>query len=53
MVGESLMTRLARERFAAIKKFIPVRDRVREKLQTRQQLQTDFATGTEQLFSCR
>ncbi|KAL3890126.1 hypothetical protein ACJMK2_002419 [Sinanodonta woodiana] len=42
---------LARERLAAIKAFIPLQDRVRDKLQQRQQAQTDFSTSTEQLFS--
>ena len=51
MVGESLTTRLARERLAAIKKFIPVRDRVREKLQRRQEMQTDLSVSSEQLFA--
>jgi len=51
MVGESLTTRLARERLAAIKKFIPIRDRLREKLQQRQQAQTDFSVSSEQLFT--
>ena len=51
MVNESLTSRLARERLAAIKAFIPLRDRVREKLQRRQEAQTDFSTSTEQLFS--
>ncbi|KAL3837503.1 hypothetical protein ACJMK2_022855 [Sinanodonta woodiana] len=51
MVYESQTTRLARERLAALKAFIPLRDRVRDKLQQRQQAQTDFTTGTEQLFS--
>ena len=51
MLGESLTTRLARERLTAIKKFIPVRDRLREKLQQRQQAQTDFSVSSEQLFT--
>ena len=50
MVNESLTTRLARERLAAIKKFIPVRNRVRQQLQMRQQQQDDFVVGSEQLF---
>ena len=51
MIAEALTTRLARERLAAIKKFIPLRDRVRDKLQRRQQMQTDFSIGREQLFA--
>lgn len=50
MVNESLTTRLARERLAAIKKYIPVRSRVREKLQQRQESQNEFNIGSEQLF---
>ena len=51
MVNEALTTRLARERQAALKKFIPLRDSVRNKLQQRQQAQTDFLSDTQQLFS--
>ena len=51
MVNELLTTRLAREILATLKKFIPLRDRVRENLQQRQEAQTDFSTSTEQLFS--
>ena len=51
MVNESLTTRLSRERLAAIKKFILLRDSVRDKLQQRQQAQTDFSSDTQQLFS--
>ena len=51
MVNESLTTRLARERLAALNRFIPLRDRVRNKLQTRQEMQTDFNVGSEQLFA--
>ena len=51
MVNESLTTRLARERLAALNRFIPLRDRVRNKLQTRQEMQTDFNIGSEQLFA--
>ncbi len=46
MIAEALTTRLARERLAALKKFIPLRDRVRDKLQRRQEAQTDFSFGT-------
>ena len=51
MTSEPLTTRLMRERLASLKKFIPVRDDVREKLQLRQQAQTDFSIGSEQLFA--
>ena len=50
MVGESLTTKLARERLAAIKQFIPLRDRVRQQLQMRQQQQDDFVVGSEQFL---
>ncbi len=51
MTSESLTTRLTRERLALLKKFIPIRDDVRDKLQLRQQAQTDFSIGSEQLFA--
>ncbi|KAL3851767.1 hypothetical protein ACJMK2_015477 [Sinanodonta woodiana] len=51
MTAEALTTRLNRERLAALKKFIPLRDSVREKLQRRQEAQTDFTLESEQLFS--
>ena len=51
MVKESLTTKLARERLAALKAFVPLRDHIRDKLQQRQQAQTDFSTSTAQLFS--
>ena len=51
MTAESLTTRLARERLASIKRFIPLRDSVRNKLQQRQEMQTDFSSDTQQLFS--
>jgi len=47
MTTEAFTTKLARERLAAIKKFIPVRDKVRNKLQRRQEIQTDFSIGSE------
>ena len=50
MVNESLTTRSARERLAAIKQFIPVRDRLRKQLQIRQEQKDDFVVGSEQLF---
>ena len=49
-VGEAQITRLTRERLAALKKFIPVRDAFRDNLQARQQQLVDFTTGTERLF---
>ena len=49
MVNQSLTTRLAQERLTTIKIHI-VRDRVRKKLQQRQELQTNFAVGTEEMF---
>ena len=51
MVNESLTTRLNRERLAALKKFIPLRDRVRDQLQQRQTAQTEFSDEAQQLFS--
>ncbi|KAL3862719.1 hypothetical protein ACJMK2_008672 [Sinanodonta woodiana] len=50
MTAESLTTKLARERLSAIKRFIPLRDRVRGKLQQRQESQIDFSESSEQLF---
>ena len=49
-VGEAQITRLTRERLAALKKFIPVRDAFRDNLQARQQQLIEFTTGTERLF---
>ncbi|KAL3855010.1 hypothetical protein ACJMK2_014242 [Sinanodonta woodiana] len=51
MTTESLTTKLARERLSAIKRFIPLRDRVRDKLQQRQESQIDFSESSEQLFA--
>ncbi|KAL3888541.1 hypothetical protein ACJMK2_000907 [Sinanodonta woodiana] len=51
MTAESLTTKLARERLSAIKRFIPLRDRVRDKLQRRQESQIDFSESSEQLFA--
>ena len=51
MIAEALTTKLARERLASIKKFIPVRDNVRNKLQRRQEMQTDFSIGSEHLLA--
>ena len=49
-IGEAYSTRLARERQEAIKKFIPLRDSLRRKLQERQESQVDYVEGTERLF---
>ncbi|KAL3880861.1 hypothetical protein ACJMK2_033067 [Sinanodonta woodiana] len=43
MVNESLTIRLAKERLAAIKQFIPIRDRLRKQLQMRQEQKDDFS----------
>jgi len=51
MTSEALTIRLTRERLASLKKFIPIRDDVRVKLQLRQQMQTDFSIGNEQIFA--
>ncbi|KAL3866480.1 hypothetical protein ACJMK2_043774 [Sinanodonta woodiana] len=51
MTAEAMTTRINRERLEALKKFIPLRDRVRDKLQQRQQDQMDFTTSTEELFT--
>ena len=51
MTAEALTTKLARERLAAIKRFLPVRDNVRNKLQQRQEMQTDFSIGSEHLVA--
>ena len=51
MTAEALTTKLTRERLAAIRKFLSVRDRVRDKLRQRQQAQTDFSMSSEQLFA--
>ncbi|KAL3883600.1 hypothetical protein ACJMK2_029921 [Sinanodonta woodiana] len=51
MTAEALTTKLARERLSAIKRFIPLRDRVRDKLQRRQDSHIDFFESSEQLFA--
>jgi len=51
MTSEALTTRLTRERLASLKKYIPLRDHVRDKLQHRQEAQTDFSIGREELFA--
>ncbi|KAL3860965.1 hypothetical protein ACJMK2_007059 [Sinanodonta woodiana] len=50
MTAESLTTKLARERLSAIKRFIPLRDRVRDKLQQRQESQIDFSESNYRKF---
>ena len=49
-VGEAQRTRLNRERLTALKKFILVRDALRDHLQARQQQLVEFITSTERLF---
>ena len=49
-IGKSRTARLAQERLEAIKKFLPVRDSVRDKLQAQQQARVEFATSAEELF---
>ena len=49
-IGEAQVTRLARERLAAIKKFIPVRDKFRDNLQAQQQQRDDFRVGAVETF---
>ena len=51
MVATSLTTKLAQERLAALKRFIPLRDRVRDKLQQQQESQIDFSESSQQLFA--
>ena len=51
MTATALTTKLARERLEAIKKFLPVRDRLRNKLERRQEMQTDFSVSSEHLFA--
>ena len=51
MTSEALTTRLTRKRLASLKKYVPLRDHVRVKLQHRQETQTDFSIGREELFS--
>ena len=46
-IGESHSTKLARERLEAIKKYLPVRDAVKQQLQQRQESQVEFAEDTE------
>ncbi|KAL3871413.1 hypothetical protein ACJMK2_039413 [Sinanodonta woodiana] len=53
MTAESLTTKLARERLSAIKRFIPLRDRVRDKLQQRQESQIDFSESRVDSYNLR
>ena len=52
-IGEAHITRLNRERLAAINKFLPVRDSFRDNLQAQQQQRIAFTADTEQLFKPR
>jgi hypothetical protein len=49
-IGEPHSARLARERLEAIKKYLPVRDSVKQQLQSRQESQVEFEEDTKQLF---
>ncbi len=49
-IGEAHSARLARERLEAIQKYLPVRDAVKEQLQSRQESQVEFEEDTKQLF---
>ena len=50
-IGEAQIKRLTRERLAAIKKFLPVRDAFRDHLQSQQQARAEFTADTERLFA--
>ena len=50
VIGEPHSARLARERLEAIKKYLPVRDAVKQQLQQRQESQVEFEENTRQLF---
>ncbi len=49
-IGEPHSAKLARERLEAIKKYLPVRDSVKQQLQSRQESQVEFEEDTKQLF---
>ena len=49
-IGEPHSAKLARERLEAIKKYLPVRDSVKQQLQSRQESQVQFEEDTKQLF---
>ncbi|KAL3875290.1 hypothetical protein ACJMK2_038212 [Sinanodonta woodiana] len=49
-VGEAQITRLNRERLAAIKNFLPIRDRFRDNLQRQQQARTESSIASAELF---
>ncbi len=48
--GELHSAKLARERLEAIKKYLPVRDAVKQQLQQHQETQSEFEEDTKQLF---
>ena len=50
MTAEALTTRLNRERLAALNKFIPIRDALRNQLRQRQDARTEFFEDTSRLF---
>ncbi len=49
-IGQPHSAKLARERLEAIKKYLPVRDSVKQQLQSRQESQVEFEEDTKQLF---
>ncbi len=49
-IGEPHSAKLARERLEAIKKYLPVRDSVKEQLKSRQESRFEFEEDTKQLF---
>ncbi len=49
-IGEPHSAKLACERLEAIKKYLPVRDAVKQQLQQRQETQIEFEEDTKQLF---
>ncbi|KAK3607065.1 hypothetical protein CHS0354_027927, partial [Potamilus streckersoni] len=50
-ISEAPSTRLAREKLKAISEFLPVHERLKEKLQQRQQVKTDILEGNLQTFA--
>ncbi|KAK3602605.1 hypothetical protein CHS0354_034331, partial [Potamilus streckersoni] len=51
VIPEAPSTRLAQEKLKAISKFLPVHERLKEKLQQRQQAKTDLFEGNLQTFA--
>jgi hypothetical protein len=49
-IGEPYSAKLAREQLEAIKRYLPVRDSVKQQLQSRQESQVEFEEDTKQLF---